>query len=109
MPHTGRKALIDQLIREIADVVTARREVSVLVAAALLASSSPDLLADAMEASTTTADRQFVAIAIAHLAGDHDRVGTLARDHLVDHAGRPLLVWIVSQSPETTTTQGAHP
>jgi len=108
MPDTNRQELVDQLIRETAASTTARPEVSVLVAAALLAASSPDLLAEAMQAATTTADRQFVAIAVAHVAGDHDRVDTLARDHLLDHPPRPLLAWIVSQSPEATTNQGDH-
>ena len=78
------------------------------MAAALLAASSPDLLAEATQAATTTADRQFVAIAFAHLAGDHERVDALARDHLLDHASRPLLVWIVNQSLEITLSQGAQ-
>ena len=108
MPASSRQKLIDQLIRETTTSSGARPEVSVLVAAALLAASSPDLLAEAMRAASTTADRQFVAIAIAHLAGDHDRVETLARDHLVDHQPQPVLVWIVNRSLEIATSQGAH-
>lgn len=108
MPANSRQQLIDQLIRETTTGSGARPEVSVLVAAALLAAASPDLLAEAMRAARTTADRQFVAIAVAHLAGDHDRVDTLARDHLLDHQPRPVLIWIVSQSHDIATTQGAH-
>jgi hypothetical protein len=108
MPATGRHELIDQLIRETSDGATARPDVSVLVAAALLAASSPDLLADALQAASTTADRQFVAIAVAHRAGDHDLVDALARDHLLDHPPRPVLGWIVNHSHDTTSNQGAH-
>jgi len=108
MPDTDRGELVHQLIRETSAGIDARPDVSVLVAAALLADSSRDLLADAMQAAATTADRQFVAIAAAHLAGDHDRVDALARDHLVDHAPRPVLVWIVGRSRARTSDQGAH-
>jgi hypothetical protein len=108
MPDTDRNGLIEQLMRETAGGIAATHRVSVLVGAALLAASSPDLLAEAMRSAATTADRQFVAIAVAHLAGDHDRVDALARDHLLDHASRPLLVWIVDQSHAITINQGAH-
>jgi hypothetical protein len=116
MPDTDRTELIDQLLCETAAGATTAPRVSVLVAAALLA-SSPDLLAEAMQSATTTADRQFVAIAAAHLAGDHDRIEALARDHLLDHPSRPLLAWIVDHShardngptTESTTEQGARP
>jgi hypothetical protein len=108
MPATDRQELIDQLIRETSDGATARPDVSVLVAAALLAASSPDLLAEAMQAASTTADRQFVAIAVAHRAGDHYLVDALARDHLIDHPPRPVLVWIVNQGQDITINQGAH-
>jgi hypothetical protein len=107
MPDTDRQDLIAQLLRE-TSATTARPDVSVLVTAALLAASSPDLLADAMHAASTTADRQFVAIAVAHAAGDHDRVDALARDHLVDHDPRPVLVWIVDRSHDITTNQGVQ-
>jgi hypothetical protein len=108
MPATDRQELIDQLIRELSAAVAATPCVPVLVAAALLAASSPDLLAEAMQVATTTADRQFVAIAIAHLAGDHDRVDALARDHLLDHPSRPVLVWIVNHSHASSNERGAH-
>lgn len=107
MPATDHQELIDQLIAEMT-AATVAPNVSVLVTAAVLAASSPDLLTEAMQSATTTADRQFVAIAVAHLAGDHDRVEALVRDHLLDHPARPVLVWIVSQSHASTTTPGAH-
>lgn len=121
MPANRRRDLIDQLIHETTAEVGARPEVAVLVAAALLAASSPDLLTEATRAARTTADRQFVAIAGAHLAGDHDRVEALARDHLLDHPPRPLLAWILDHrhvparepttepTTEPATEQGAHP
>ena len=108
MPATDLQELIDQVIREVSAADGAPPDVAVLVAAALLAASSPDLLAEARDAAATTADRQFVAIAVAHLAGDHDRVDALARDHLVDHPARPVLVWIIDQCHDITTDQGAH-
>jgi hypothetical protein len=108
MPANSRQQLIDQLTRETTTDVASRPDVSVLVAAALLSAATPDLLAEAMRAARTTADRQFVAIAVAHLAGDHDRVDALARDHLLDHPPRPVLVWIINQSLEIATDQGAH-
>jgi len=107
MSDNDRQELIDQLIRETSAGTTARPDVSVLVAAAVLAASSPDLLAEARQAASTTADRQFVAIAVAHLAGEHDRVDTLARDHLLDHAPRPVLDWIINRSHSSTDDQGA--
>ncbi len=106
MPDIDPQGLIHQLTRETAGSVAGIPSVSVLVAAALLAAGSTDLLAEAMRTATTTADRQFVAIAVAHLAGDHDRVDALARDHLLDHDPRPLLVWIVDQSRDITINQG---
>jgi hypothetical protein len=108
MPDTDRQELIDQLIRETGGRASGRPEIPVLVAAALLAASSPDLLAEATQAATTTADRQFVAIAVAHLAGEHGRVEALARDHLIDHPSRPVLAWIVARSRTSTHDQGVH-
>ena len=60
-----------------------------LVAAALIVPTAtqltaPDLLARARTCAASTRDRQLVAIATAHLAGDSDGVDALAREHLVD-------------------------
>jgi hypothetical protein len=104
MPDTDRQELIEQLVHEASAGGTASQCVSVLVGAALLASSSSDLLAEAMRAAITTADRQFVAIAAAYLAGDHGRVDALTRDHLLDHPARPVLAWMANHS----RTIGAH-
>lgn len=47
----------------------------------------------------TTRDRQLIAIAAAHLAGDADRVDALARDHLVDYPDSILVAWIAAACP----------
>ena len=61
----------------------------------------------------TTRDRQLVAVAAAHLAGDPDRVDALARDHLVDHPDSILVAWIAGAARTWTPTApapavGAH-
>jgi hypothetical protein len=73
-------------------------DVPTIVAAALFAAVPGDLLARAAAVATTTRDRQVVAIAVAHLAGDADRVDALARDHLVDHPASVLVAWITANS-----------
>jgi hypothetical protein len=78
----------------IVDRARASDEPGVLVAAALVDPAAPDLLARAAELAASTRDRQLVAIAAAHLAGDSDRVDALARDHLVDHPDNLLVAWI---------------
>jgi hypothetical protein len=104
---TDRQELVDQLIHELSDGIIAVPRVSVLVATALLA-ASPDLLVEALQAASTTADRQFVAIATAHLAGDHDRVDALASDHLLDHPIRPVLAWILDRGHDPILNKGAQ-
>jgi hypothetical protein len=79
------------------------QDLSVLVVAALLAASTDDLLAEALRLATATPDRQLVAIAAAHLAGEHERVEALASDHLIDHPSKPVLTWIVAQSRSATS------
>jgi hypothetical protein len=103
MGDADRRELIRQLILEMTDDEAhvgseASRELTVAVAAALLAVSSDELLVDAELLASSTQDRQFVAIAAAFVAGDHDRVDALARDHLLDHPSRPVLGWIVDHS-----------
>jgi len=70
-----------------------------LVAAAMAGPGGDRLLARAAAAATTTRDRQLVAIAAAHLAGDADRLDVLVRDHLADHPDSLLAAWIASQHP----------
>ena len=50
-----------------------------------------------------------MAIAAAFLAGEHDRVEALARDHLLDHPSRPVLAWIVAHSRSATRMPEALP
>jgi hypothetical protein len=66
---------------------------------ALAGPGSDRLLARAAATATTTRDRQLVAIAAAHLAGDEDRLDALVRDHLADHPGSLLAAWIAAQHP----------
>jgi hypothetical protein len=67
-----------------------------LVAAALI---EPTLLDRAASVAVTTRDRQLVAIAAAHLAGDADRAGVLARDHLADHPDNLVVALIARRTP----------
>jgi hypothetical protein len=53
-------------------------------------------LDEAMGTARSTRDRQMVAIADAHLRGDHDLVDALARDHLVDNPDSVLVAWIAA-------------
>jgi alkylhydroperoxidase/carboxymuconolactone decarboxylase family protein YurZ len=68
-----------------------------LVAAALLADEPDDLLGRAGRSAVTARDRQLVVIAAAYLAGQHDRLDALVRDHLADHPGNILAAWIAAQ------------
>ena len=71
---------------------------AVLVAAALICGDSDGLLlARAMTHATTTRDRQLVAVATAHLEGDHDLFDALIRDHLADHPDNVLAAWIATR------------
>jgi hypothetical protein len=65
--------------------------------AALVAESPVPALERASRLARTTRDRQLVAIAAAHLAGEHDRAAALLRDHLIDHPDSLLAAWIASQ------------
>jgi hypothetical protein len=104
------QAETDRLIRQfiggdaaatagIVDRARTSREPILLVAAALIDPTEPDSLARATQLAATTRDRQLVAIATAHLDGDHDRVDALARDHLVDHPDNLLVAWIAAARP----------
>jgi len=84
----------DAAIAEIIERAQTSDDVTTMVAAALFAPAPGDLLDRAAGVATTTRDRQVVAIAVAHVAGDTDRVDGLARDHLVDHPDSVLVAWI---------------
>jgi hypothetical protein len=84
----------DTAIAEIIERAHATDDVTTMVAAALFAPAPGELLQRAAGAAQSTRDRQVVAIAVAHVAGDADRVDALARDHLVDHPDSVLVAWI---------------
>jgi hypothetical protein len=84
----------DAAIAQIITRALTSNDVTTLVAAALFATDPGELLQRAADVATTTRDRQVVAIAVAHVAGNADRVDALARDHLVDHPDSVLVAWI---------------
>ena len=84
----------DNAIAGIIEQAQTTDDVTTIVAAALFAPVPGDLLDRAAGVATSTRDRQVVAIAVAHVAGDTDRVDALARDHLVDHPDSVLVAWI---------------
>jgi len=84
-------------------------DVTTLVSAALFAPDPTDLLRHARRAATTTQDRQVVAIAAAHVAGNSDLVDALARDHLTDHPSSVLVAWITANTPTTQTIRKDTP
>jgi hypothetical protein len=85
-------------IAAIVDASRTSEDPIVLVAAALFAADGRDLVARAAAHAATTRDRQLVAIAGAHLRGEHELVDALARDHLVDHPDNVLVAWIAGAS-----------
>jgi hypothetical protein len=105
MSPTHPEHMIHQLVvgdeAAIAAIVEASRtseDPLILVAAALFAPDGVHLVARAGGMAATTRDRQLVAIATAHLHGEHDLVDALARDHLVDHPDSVLVAWIAGAS-----------
>jgi len=85
-----------------ADAVLTRArtsEIPALLVAAALISGDRDglLLARAAAHATTTRDRQLVAVATAHLEGNHDLFDALIRDHLADHPDNVLAAWIATR------------
>ena len=94
--------------RAIAEIVARAHDsddVTTVVSAALFAGDSTDLIDRAAGLATTTRDRQVVAIAVAHIAGDAELVDALARDHLADHPTSVLVAWISAQSHPATTRE----
>ena len=93
-------------IAEIVERAHTSDDVTTMVAAALFAPDS-DRPAPARppHGRQTTRDRQVVAIAVAHVAGDADRVDALARDHLADHPDSVLVAWISANTHPNTTTR----
>lgn len=68
----------------------------VLVVMAALLERWAGGLEHADEIAVTSRDRQVMAIARSHLAGDRDLVDALARDHLVDHPDSLIVAWVAS-------------
>ena len=73
-------------------------ENAVVVAMAALLEGHPARLDRAGVVAATTRDRQVVAIARAHLAGDSELVCAFARDHLVDYPDSLIVAWIASDA-----------
>lgn len=71
--------------------------VPVLVAAALL-SDDTTYLTRAATTAVSPRDRQLVALADAHLAGQADLLDALVRDHLADHPDHLLASWIAGRT-----------
>lgn len=91
----GDTAAVRRIIDASGDAVSS----PILVMAAVL-NVDATLLDRAATFAATSRDRQVIDIARAHLAGDHDHVDALARDHLVDHPGSLLVAWLASgQAP----------
>jgi len=89
----------DAAVADITHRARTSNDVTTVVAAALFAPADDrQLMERAQGLAATSRDRQLVAIAVAHLAGDADRVQDLARDHLVDHPDGVLVAWITSAS-----------
>jgi len=92
---------------------TTSTEPRVLTAAALIDPATPGLLARAAAAAVRPRDRQVAALAAAHLAGDHDLVSALAREHLLDHPDSVLAAWIAAgatrPAPISATSAGTTP
>jgi hypothetical protein len=88
----------DAAIADIIERAQTSDDVTVMVAAAMFAPVPRELLHRAAGVAETTRDRQVVAIAVAHVAGDAARVDALARDHLVDHPDSVLVAWITANT-----------
>jgi uncharacterized protein YbaP (TraB family) len=85
----GDDAAIASVVANAMDTDDAR-----MVALAALLTSRVDWIARAHRLAMTTRDRQVVAISASYLAGEHDLVQMLARDHLADHPDSLIVEWI---------------
>ncbi|MCX6431371.1 MAG: hypothetical protein NTX29_00815 [Actinobacteria bacterium] len=95
--------LEDALRRVIGGDISARADVlkragqeqdPTLLAMAAVLSGDREWLAKAEGQAASTRDRQIVAIASAHVAGDSDLVDALARDHLADYPDSLIVAWL---------------
>jgi hypothetical protein len=80
-----------------------------IIAMAALLEGHPARIGRALAVATTSRDRQVIAIADAHLRGDHQLVDALARDHLVDHPDSFMVAWIASSAAGRATRGPDHP
>lgn len=69
-----------------------------VIALAALLEWSNERLDRAQTVASTSRTRQVVAISRAHLAGDHQLVDALARDHLVDYPASFIVAWVASDA-----------
>jgi hypothetical protein len=72
-------------------------EEAVTITMAALLQGDPGRLDRAESVAMTSRDRQVVAIARAHLAGESELVNALARDHLVSFPDSLIVSWIASK------------
>ncbi|MGV8910039.1 MAG: hypothetical protein ACOH1Y_13745 [Propionicimonas sp.] len=114
MTRADTETLIRQLIggdaaaaTRIVDRARTSVEPLLLVAAALIDPTAPDLLVRAKESATNTRDRQLVAVVAAHLDGDTDRVDAFAREHLVDYPDSILVAWIAAAASHPLTANSS--
>jgi hypothetical protein len=84
-------------VTEVAARAASEHSPELLVAAAVVTGVRDDRLARALVNATTTRDRQLVALAEAHLAGDAELVDALVRDHLSEHPDNLLAAWIAAR------------
>jgi hypothetical protein len=75
-----------------------------VIAVAAVLQRDPDRIGRALGVATSSRDRQVVAIAEAHLRGNHQLVDALARDHLSEHPDSFIVAWIASEA--TSRTRG---
>ncbi|HWM21570.1 MAG TPA: hypothetical protein VNO51_17895 [Ilumatobacteraceae bacterium] len=79
---------------------------AVAITMAAVLERQPDRLDRARTVAATSRDRQVVAVARAHLAGDRELVDALARDHLVDFPDSLIVAWIASDADASPRRQG---
>jgi hypothetical protein len=84
-------------------------DVTVLVAAALFSPNAGALMTQAAAAASTPSQRQLLAVAAAHLAGDADLVDALAREHLAYHPDSVLVACISALRPSPVSTAKESP
>ena len=80
-----------------------------VVAMAALLERDLTRLARADGLAVTSRERQVVAIARAHLAGDAELVDALARDHLVSYPDSLIVAWIASDPGRSPSLRSPYP